>query len=287
MRIIAGKYRGRRLVSFKADHIRPTTDRVKESVFNKLQAEWADAKVLDLFAGTGNLGFEALSRGAQSVLAVEMSGKSIEIIRRNIEELKIGREHRVVKDDVLKWLARYKGSPFDIVVADPPFTESLAHATLELLAKSDAVGPTTTVVVEASSHERVDASYPGLTCWDRRDYGDKQISFWIRPVDENSALESDTDANDTATGAESDTGSATDLDKNSNPRPERQSSRATGHHTPSDLARSTGHTSIEGIGRAPGGTGHATKDIGHVAVPADRSGDKMSLNASGNEREST
>lgn len=183
MRIIAGKFRGRRLVSFKADHIRPTTDRVKESVFNKLQAEWDGATVLDLFAGTGNIGFEALSRGAASVTAVEMSAKSIDIIRRNIEELKIGREHRIVKDDVLKWLGRYKGDAFGIVMADPPFTESLAHATLELLAKSEAVGPQTTVVVEASSHERVDESYENLVCWDRRDYGDKQISFWSRPAD--------------------------------------------------------------------------------------------------------
>lgn len=181
MRIIAGKFRGRRLVNFKADHIRPTTDRVKESVFNKLQAEWDGADVLDLFAGTGNIGFEALSRGAVSVTAVELSSKSIDIIRRNVEELKIGREHRIVKDDVLKWLAKYKGNAFTIIMADPPFTESLAHATLELLSKSEAVGPETTVVVEASSHERVDESYENLVCWDRRDYGDKLISFWSRP----------------------------------------------------------------------------------------------------------
>lgn len=191
MRIIAGKFRGRRLVSFKADHIRPTTDRVKESVFNKLQGEWDDAKVLDLYAGTGNIGFEAISRGAASVTAVELSSKSIDIIRRNVEELKIGREHRIVKDDVVKWIARYKGEAFDIVMADPPFTESLAHATLEALAKSEAVGPHTTVVVEASSHERVDESYENLACWDRRDYGDKLISFWTRPSSESEQNESE------------------------------------------------------------------------------------------------
>lgn len=184
MRIISGKFRGRRLVSFNADHIRPTTDRVKESVFNKLQGEWDGAKVLDLFAGTGNIGFEAISRGASSVVAVELSAKSIDIIRRNVEELKIGREHRIIKDNVLKWLAKFRGGPFDIVMADPPFTESLAHATLELLSKSEAVGTSTTVVVEASSHERVDESYENLVCTDRRDYGDKLISFWSRPSEE-------------------------------------------------------------------------------------------------------
>lgn len=181
MRIIAGKFKGRRLVSFKAEHIRPTTDRVKESVFNKLQGDWDGAAVLDLFAGTGNIGLEAISRGASSVLAVELSAKSIDIIRRNVAELEIGKEHRIVKDDVLKWLARYSGPAFDIVMADPPFTESLAHSTLELLATSPAIGAHTTVVVEASSHERVDEAYTNLVCWDQRDYGDKKISFWSRP----------------------------------------------------------------------------------------------------------
>ena len=178
MRIIAGKWRGRRLVTFKADHIRPTTDRVKESVFNKLQGEWDGARVLDLFAGTGNIGFEALSRGAVEVVAVELNSKSIDIIRRNVAELEVGKEHRVMKDDVHRWLERYEGEPFSIIMADPPFTESLAHRTLELLSNSKAVGPETTVVVEASSHERVDETYPGLSCTDRRDYGDKMISFW-------------------------------------------------------------------------------------------------------------
>lgn len=178
MRIVAGRLRGRRLVSFKADHIRPTTDRVKESVFNKLQGTWEGARVLDLYAGTGNIGFEAISRGAREVLAVELSAKSIDIIRRNVEELEIGAEHSVLKDDVRRFLARYRGEPFDIVIADPPFTEALAHETLLSLATSAAIGPGTTVVVEASSHEKVEASYPRLRCLDRRDYGDKMVTFW-------------------------------------------------------------------------------------------------------------
>lgn len=180
MRIISGKWRGRRLVSFKADHIRPTTDRVKESLFNKLQSEWEGARVLDLYAGTGNIGLEALSRGASEVVAVELSGKSIDIIRRNLAELEVGREYRLIKDDVVRFLQKYKGEAFDIIMADPPFTESLAHATLEALSQSEAMGTGTTAVVEASSHERVDESYPALTCLDRRDYGDKVISFWTR-----------------------------------------------------------------------------------------------------------
>ena len=84
MRIIGGKYKGLYLTNFKADHIRPTTDRVKESMFNILQAQIEDARVLDLFSGTGNLGIEAISRGARHVTFVEKNKKSIQILKENI-----------------------------------------------------------------------------------------------------------------------------------------------------------------------------------------------------------
>ena len=99
MRVISGKYKGRELVSFKADHIRPTTDRVKESIFNKLQSHIAGARVLDLFSGTGSLAIEAISREAESVTAVEMNKKSIEIIKKNLQLLKIT-EIEVLGQDV-------------------------------------------------------------------------------------------------------------------------------------------------------------------------------------------
>jgi 16S rRNA (guanine966-N2)-methyltransferase len=181
VRIIAGRWRGRRLVSFKADHIRPTTDRVKESVFNRWQALWEGARVLDLYAGTGNLGLEALSRGAREVVAVELNPKSIEIIRKNVEELEVGREHRVIRDEVVKFLNRYTGEGFDLILADPPFTESLAHETLLALSGSKVLKPGTQIMIEASSHERVEAEYPPLVEELRRDYGDKQLSFWTLP----------------------------------------------------------------------------------------------------------
>jgi 16S rRNA (guanine966-N2)-methyltransferase len=178
MRIISGRFKGRRLVNFKADHIRPTTDRVKESVFNKLQGYLENARVLDLFAGTGNLSCEAISRGAQSVDAVELSKKSIAIIRDNLKLLEIENEVNVINDDVLKYLRKYSGPPYDLILADPPFTEKLANSVLEALATCPAVGPDTVIMLEASSHETVLEQYPGLTLTDQRDYGDKRITFW-------------------------------------------------------------------------------------------------------------
>ena len=180
MRIIAGKFRGRRLASFKADHIRPTTDRVKESIFNKLQGSFEGARVLDLFSGTGNLTCEAVSRGAAKVDAIELSKKSIAIIHENLRLLEIEDEVRVFHDDVLKYLAKYQGEPYDVILADPPFTEKLADQVLEALAVSTAVGAGTVIMIEASSHETVKEAYPGLECHSQRDYGDKQVSYWGR-----------------------------------------------------------------------------------------------------------
>jgi 16S rRNA (guanine966-N2)-methyltransferase len=190
MRIISGRFRGRRLASFDADHIRPTTDRVKESIFNKLQGYFEGARVLDLFSGTGNLAFESLSRGATYVEAVEMSRKSIAIIQKNIELLKVEKDEiRVVCDDVLKYLRGNKGQQFDVVLCDPPFTKTMADEVLKALVESTVVGPETMVMVEASSHEVVEARYEPtdsasglrpLVRFDQKDYGDKKISYFQR-----------------------------------------------------------------------------------------------------------
>ncbi|HVK62134.1 MAG TPA: 16S rRNA (guanine(966)-N(2))-methyltransferase RsmD [Bdellovibrionales bacterium] len=180
MRVISGKFRGRRLVQFKADHIRPTTDRIKESVFNKLQGAVDSSRVLDLFSGTGNLTCEAVSRGAASVDAVELSKKSIAIIRENLKLLDIENDVRVINEDVLKYLRRYEGEPYDLIFADPPFTEKLADQVLVEASKSKAIGPDTLLVLESSSHEFLAETYEGLSCDDRRDYGDKIVSYWRR-----------------------------------------------------------------------------------------------------------
>jgi 16S rRNA (guanine966-N2)-methyltransferase len=180
MRIIAGRFKGRKLVAFSADHIRPTTDRVKESVFNKLQGEVEGARVLDLYSGTGNLSIEAVSRGAREVVAVESNRRSVEIIRANLRSLEIDREIRVVQEDVFRFLKRDFPEPFDLVLVDPPFTKALADQTMRALAESAALAPGGTLVLELSSREPLEPSYTGLVCEDDRDYGDKRVTFWRR-----------------------------------------------------------------------------------------------------------
>jgi len=120
MRIIAGKYKGQQLVTAKDNSIRPTTDRIKEYIFEILGNFVVDGLILDLFAGSGNLGLEALSRGAQSVTFVDKSQNSLRVLRRNLGKLKVAEPTQVIKKDVLTFLRQNK-QPYDLIFADPPY----------------------------------------------------------------------------------------------------------------------------------------------------------------------
>lgn len=178
MRIIAGEWKGRRLVEFEARHIRPTTDRVKETIFNILQFRWNGAKVLDGFSGTGNLGLEALSRQAAEVTFLEKHPKSLEILRKNMALFPVGSRARVVKQDVLSFLSSYSGEPFDIIIFDPPFTEKMGHQVMETASRSKVWSADSTLVIEVASTERLDEKYGDLVCVDRRTFGDKMAAFF-------------------------------------------------------------------------------------------------------------
>lgn len=183
MRVISGKYRGRLLVAFKGDHLRPTTDRVKETIFNKLMHRIPESRVLDLFSGTGNLSIEALSRGAQFVLMVESHRKSLQIIKKNFENLSIERDFELRSQDVFSFIKSYQGEGFDIVFADPPFTKKIAHEVMLALSQVSWVGAEVIVVIEASTHERLEPTYSGFKCLDILEFGDKRLALFQREVD--------------------------------------------------------------------------------------------------------
>ena len=166
---------------FNADHIRPTTDRVKESLFNILGDAFDGARVLDLFGGTGSLGFEALSRGARELVFVEQNRKSIDIIRRNQEKLKIQEPVQIVPKDVLKFLHSYQGGPFDIIFIDPPFTEAMADEVMIALSKQPRLILEHTVIsIESGRREKIQDDYSPLFRYDTREFGDKFLSFYQR-----------------------------------------------------------------------------------------------------------
>lgn len=178
MRIISGKYKGQLLNNFSADHIRPTTDRVKETLFNILQNELPGAKVLDLFAGTGNLGLEALSRGAEEVVFVESHPKSLDIIRKNIEKLKITEKYTIVNKDVLRFLETAPNTTYDVIFADPPFTKLMADEVMTFASKSLVFGGNTVMAIESAKREKLESQYGELIRADQRIFGDKILSFF-------------------------------------------------------------------------------------------------------------
>ena len=178
MRVISGRYKGRQLVSFKASHIRPTTDRVKETIFNILRNDVSGARALDLFSGTGSLGIEALSRGASYVEFVECHPRSVRIIRENLNNLQVSEPFSIVIRDVFKYLNEYQGEPFQIIFIDPPFTESLANACMTAVSKSQVATENTIVVIESARREPIEDHYNSFHLLDRRAFGDKSASFY-------------------------------------------------------------------------------------------------------------
>lgn len=176
MRVISGKYKGHALASFKADHIRPTTDFVKETIFNILAFHLDQAVVLDLFSGTGSLGIEALSRGAKRVHFVDLHPKSLSILKSNLEKLKITEDFQITKSDVLKFL-KGRVTNEDIVLIDPPFTEKMADLVMTTL--SENVGESIKfVIIESVKNEKIADTYGRLHLWKRKNYGDKFLSVF-------------------------------------------------------------------------------------------------------------
>ena len=179
MRIISGKYKGHKLASFDEDHIRPTTDRVKESVFNILAGDLEGARVLDLFSGTGNLGIEALSRGAATVDMVEVNPRSIAIIRKNLEKLKIEEGVQIHRGDAVRFVEDYTGESFDIILIDPPFPLKICVTVLNALSSSQTAGPRTRIAIEHARQEPLPSEIgTNMTCIDTRSYGDKIVAFF-------------------------------------------------------------------------------------------------------------
>ncbi|HEX7938001.1 MAG TPA: 16S rRNA (guanine(966)-N(2))-methyltransferase RsmD, partial [Gemmatimonadaceae bacterium] len=128
MRIVAGKWKGRRLTPPPDRSVRPTTDRVREAWMSIVQLDIPDARVLDLFAGSGALGIEALSRGARSADFVESSAKSLKILQANLAGLDAGAEASVHKADALKFIRDLAPLSYDVAFVDPPYAQGLAAA---------------------------------------------------------------------------------------------------------------------------------------------------------------
>ncbi len=180
MRIISGKLRGRKLQTFKGKDLRPTSDRVRESLFNILGPKPVNASVLDLFSGTGALGIEALSRGAEKAVFLDDSASALAILRKNIDHCALKHCTRVIQWNAGRNLNCLKAFPhtFDLVFMDPPYRQGLVPLVLQHLLLSQCLAPGALIVAEHEDPPLPAIDFSRLTCIDSRRYGRTGLSFF-------------------------------------------------------------------------------------------------------------
>ena len=170
MRVVAGEFRGRRLAAPRGARTRPTADRVREALFSIL-GEVSGARVLDLYAGSGALGIEALSRGAESAVFVERDPRAVAAIERNLESL--GLRQTVLKQDAVRFMARGEGT-FDLVFCDPPYDSASRLAGLLAEHLPEVTSEDARIVTESDKRNPLELPFPLLT---ERTYGDTRIAI--------------------------------------------------------------------------------------------------------------
>ncbi len=183
MRILAGRLGGRPLIEPTSQikwYLRPMREAVRAVLFNILDNAITGAHFLDLFAGTGSIGLEALSRGARSCVFVDISEEACWIIRKNIENLGLAQQASVYQIDALKAIEMFhrQGQQFDLVFIGPPYGKELAHKTLVHLSSHPIVSPGALVVTEIFKKEKVQAEYGSLKSLEERTHGDNRLWFY-------------------------------------------------------------------------------------------------------------
>ena len=176
MRVIAGKYKGRTLFSPKDQAIRPTTDRIKENVFNLLQGRILGSRFLDLFGGSGAISIEALSRGAVSAVTVDASRESVELIKKNFNKVGVGREGEIIELAYEVALKRLTGRKFDLIYLDPPYKAPYISDIFAKIALCDLLDEEGVVVYEHAT-EIPFAISEGWMIVDSRKYGSVTIEI--------------------------------------------------------------------------------------------------------------
>ncbi len=179
MRIISGTSKGKRLVTPRGQVLRPTSDRVKESIFNILGGVVEGKLVLDLFAGTGNLGIEALSRGAKRVIFVERGREATRLIKSNLVQCGMAMVSEIIPKDVIRAIGvlHQRGEIFDLILMDPPYEKGLIEKTLCKLQSRRIYHNDSILVIEHDRREPLPTESDGWNLVRQRKIGDTLISF--------------------------------------------------------------------------------------------------------------
>ncbi|NMB34310.1 MAG: 16S rRNA (guanine(966)-N(2))-methyltransferase RsmD [Clostridium sp.] len=180
LRVISGTARGHKLKTIKGNNTRPTSDRVKESLFSIIAGIIPNSNVLDLYAGTGSIGIEALSRGARLAYFVDKSRGCYALIKDNLENTKLVDRGYVVLADVFSALNRLgrDGNRFDIIFVDPPYGQGLIEETLKYIENNDIIGSRGIIIAEHDINDNIPAIIGGLKRYRQQKYGDTVMSFF-------------------------------------------------------------------------------------------------------------
>ena len=177
MRIIAGKAGGLKLKSLKGKDVRPTLDRVKESMFNIIAFYLAEAEVLDLFAGFGSLGIEALSRGAKSADFVEINKSHLKIIEENLRKAKFSEQAKLHNQDAYKYLNNCRNK-FDLIFMDPPYEKEMSNKAIELIVQNNLLKADGLIICEKSAQETSE-EFENLKMIKNKKYGNSLLTIYI------------------------------------------------------------------------------------------------------------
>ncbi len=180
MRIIGGDAKGRTIYAPNQDRVRPTSDGIKESLFNILHPI-AGRSFVDLFAGSGNVGLEALSRGAAKVIFVEKNAVMVNAIKRNLRDLAVGENFEIMAVEAAKGIRKLqnKGETVDFLFADPPYDRGFVGEIFHSLSGRNLIGEEGILIIQHSVREDADGRYTGdFVLTDRRRYGDTHLSFF-------------------------------------------------------------------------------------------------------------
>ncbi len=182
MRIIAGAYKGRRLTTPRGETTRPTADQVRIALLDALMPWLPEARVLDLFAGAGGVGLEALSRGAAHATFVERDARAVQALRANVTGLGVERAARVVRGDVRRALQtlRREAERFDVVFLDPPYEGDDVASTLDALGGAELLGGGAVVVAQHRTKRARAASVGALSAFRTRRFGETTLTFFRR-----------------------------------------------------------------------------------------------------------
>jgi 16S rRNA (guanine966-N2)-methyltransferase len=181
MRVTGGQVRGRRLASLKGLQIRPSSDLVRQAIFNLIGQDIFGVKVLDLFAGTGSLGIEAISRGAVGALFIDKSIQAIKLINKNLQKCGYEAMGSIMKKDLGRGLPRNSAfikKRFGLVFMDPPYGKSFIPPLLEELSEIDVLAPSSIVVTESSQIEPLPEASRELQLINRKTYGGTNINIY-------------------------------------------------------------------------------------------------------------